>query len=117
MNIRELSLIERNPATQEIDFKSTLQAFAKELLLLKDQEKKIRNSRRYRSAIRKVFSENQVNRIPTAYLVQMAAMKMKLKPDQYGQVIKELELHIHYNRGDYLRTVPGKNGGVELTKP
>jgi hypothetical protein len=117
MDIHELSLIERNPTTQEIDFKSTLQAFTKELLLLKDQEKKIRSNRRYKSAIRKVFTETQINRIPTPYLVQMAAMKLKIKPEQYGKTTNELELHIRYNRGGYLRTLPGKTGGVELTKP
>lgn len=116
MSIRDLSLIERNPTTQEIDVQSTLQAFAKELLTLKDQEKAIRNNRRYRSTIRKVFADTKFPRIPSAVLVQLAARHLNVTPTNYPQVIRELELHIRYNRGGYLRTVPGKAGGVELTK-
>lgn len=116
MSIRDLSLIERHPSTQEIDVQASLQAFAKELLALKDAEKAIRNNRRYRSAIRRIFAETKYARIPSPVLIQLAARHLKATPANYAKMVQELGLHIRYNRGGYLRTVPGKAGGVELTK-
>lgn len=116
--IRDLSLIERNRYNQIIDIKSTLQAFAKELISLADEEKAIRTKRKYREAIRGVFKRHDKGtRIPTMVLVMITMQDLQVTPENFHKLQKELELHIKFNRGGYLRTVAGKGGGVELTKP
>lgn len=116
MNIRDLHLISRKP-NQELDIQGTLQAFAKELIAWKDEEKRIRTNRRYKAAIRRVFKRFSYHRIPTRALIAMVIQTMNAKADEYQRINNELEQHIRFNRGGYLRSVPGKAGGIELTKP
>jgi DNA-binding IscR family transcriptional regulator len=47
----------------------------------------------------------------------IAMQDMQVTPSNFQKLQRELELHIKLNRGGYLRTVAGKGGGVELTKP
>jgi hypothetical protein len=116
--IRDLTLIQRNPATRRLDVKATMQAFAKELISWADEENAIRSKRKYRSAIRAAFkSQAGYKRIPSTPLIMMVMRDMQVTPENWLKVQRELELHIKLNRGGYLRTVPGKAGGVELTKP
>ncbi len=56
MNITDFPGLQRRPDNHEIDIKGTMQAFAEELIRLKDEEKRIRTSRKYRQAIIKVFN-------------------------------------------------------------
>ncbi len=115
--IRDLPLIARNNHNQVIDIKATMQAFAKELISWADEEKAIRTKRKYREAIRGVFKRyDKGTRIPTLVLVMITMQDLQVSPDNFHKLQKELELHIKFNRGGYLRTVPGKGGGVELTK-
>ena len=117
MNIRQLSLIERKP-NQEIDVQTSLQAIAKELIAWRDEERRIRSSRRYKAAIRRVFrSFNTYFPVPHQMLIPLVLDSMRVQPESWKRVYDEVVLHIHLNRGGYLRTVPGKAGGVELTKP
>lgn len=115
MSIRDLHLIARKP-NRELDIQGTLQAFAKELLAWKDEEKKIRSNRRFKTAIKAVFKKGYA-RVPMQALIALAMQHLNFKPEDYRKLSLELEQHIKFNRGGYLRTVPGKAGGVELTKP
>lgn len=116
MSIRELSLIQRKPS-QEIDIQGTLQAFAEELIAWKDEERRIRSHRRYKAVIRRIFKRFDYRRIPNHALIVLAIQEMDTKVDDFARIKDELAQHIKLNRGGYLRTVPGKAGGVELTKP
>jgi hypothetical protein len=117
MSIRDLNLITRKPGSLKIDVQGTLQAFAKELIAWKDEEKRIRTSRRYKAAIRRIFKRFDYRRIPSPALIALCIQDMNVRVDDYQLVKDELEKHIRFNRGGYLRTVPGKAGGIELTKP
>jgi hypothetical protein len=116
--IRDLPLIQRNPATRRLDVKATMQAFAMELISWADEENAIRIKRKYREAIRGVFKRyDKATRIPSMTLIMIAMQDMQVTPSNFQKLQRELELHIKLNRGGYLRTVAGKGGGVELTKP
>ncbi len=117
--IRNLSLIQRNPGSQRIDIKSTLQVIAKELIVWSEEEKRIRTSRRYKRAIRRVFQRDGLKRAPKAYLVAAVLRDLKIKYEDYKRIRSELEQHIDFNRrtGGYLVIKPGFAGGVELLKP
>lgn len=115
--IHNLALIQRNPIDHRVDVKSSLQIIAKELLAMADEEKRIRNSRRYKAAIRRAFKAFGTNRLPSIPLVMLALAELKAKPDNFEHLRSELEQHIRFNRGGYLRTIPGKAGGVELAHP
>lgn len=116
--IRDLPLIQRDPATRRLDVKATMQAFAKELISWADEEKAIRLKRKYRESIRRIFKEYPgYPRIPGPSLIVLVARDLKVTPENWNRTQRELELHIKLNRGGYLRTVPGNGGGVELTKP
>lgn len=116
--IRDLPLIQRNPATRRLDVKATMQAFAKELISWADEENAIRLRRKYRESIRRTFKEYDTSpRIPIQALVVLVMRDLKVTPENWYAIQRELELHIKLNRGGYLRTVPGNGGGVELTKP
>lgn len=117
--IRDLPLIVRNKHNQVIDIKATMQAFAEELISWADEEKAIRTNRKYRQAIRGVLKRfaYDKSRIPVHALVMMAMQDLQLTPENFHKLQRELEMHIKFNRGGYLRTVPGKGGGVELIRP
>lgn len=116
--IRDLPLIQRNPATRRLDVKATMQAFAMELISWADEEDAIRRKRKYREAIRGVFKRyDKGQRIPSNVLIMIAMQDMQVTPENFHKLQRELELHLKLNRGGYLRTVAGKGGGVELTKP
>lgn len=116
MSIRNLPLIQRNHSSNELDVKATLQVFAEQLFAWAEEEKRIKKSRKYRDAIRKVLYARPIGtRIVTPALIAMALQKMRgVTPANYGKLEKELELHIRLNHGTYLRTVKGQGGGVEL---
>ena len=116
MSIRNLPLIQRKPSSNELDVKTTLQVFAEQLFAWADEEKKIKQSRKYRDAIRSTFTNFKAGtRIRVPVLVAMVLQKMRgVNPTNYGKLEKELELHIRLNSGVYLRTVTGRGGGVEL---
>lgn len=115
--IHNLSLIQRNPTDQRIDVKSTLQVIARELISLSDNEKRIRSNRRYKAAIRRTFKKYKAQFIPMPTLVVVVLQELNVKPGDFERLHSEVEQHIRFNRGGYLRTVPGKGGGVELVKP
>jgi len=117
MDIRKLDIIQRK-GNRSIDIQATMQEFAKELISWSDEEKAIRTNRRYREAVRRAFARFPgVKRIPIPALVVTALQNMKFDARDYKRMRIEMEKHISFNRGGYLRTVPGKGGGVELTKP
>lgn len=108
----------RKAFTQEIDVKATLQAYAESLIKQADQEKAIRNNRRYKQAIRKTFAIfPKSERITIRVLAVFVLQSISVKPEQYSRLMQEVIQHIKLNRGRYLRVIPGPDGGVELTRP
>lgn len=115
MKATEFSGLQRRPDTQEIDVKVTLQAFAKELIAQRDAERKIRNNRRYRNAIRAVFARfAEGTRINMPALVALTMQHLDTKAQEYREVNEELQDHIRFNRTGYLRIYKGKAGGIGL---
>jgi hypothetical protein len=109
-------IIQRNPGTKEIDVKLSLHVFAKELIGLRDEERRIRTSRRYRNAIRAVLKEYGTPFLQRGELVQLVVKRLKFKAADKDKLLAEVWDHIQFNRqGSYLRWTSGK--GVELVKP
>ena len=117
MNIRDLNLITRKPGTKEIDVQGSLHAIAKELIAWSDEERKIRTNRRYKAAIRRVFSKYPGARIASPALIAMAVQQMKgVKVADYRKITEDVGRHIRLNHGGYLSVQSGKSGGVALIK-
>lgn len=116
MGILNPDLIQRKPGTREIDVQVSMHAFAKELIALKDEERRVRGNRRYRHAIRSALKSNENGLLSRGELVRSALTKMRLKNTEKDSILSELWEHISLNiHGGYLRMIPGK--GVELVKP
>lgn len=108
-------LIQRNPGTKEIDVQLSLHVFAKELIAKRDEERRIRNSRRYRNAIRAVFKDRGGVPLTRVELVRGAYAKLRVKPRDSSQILSELWDHINFNRdAGYLRKI---GQGMVLKSP
>jgi len=108
-------LIQRNPGTKEIDVQLSLHIFAKELIAKRDEERRIRNSRRYRNAIRAVFKDRGGVPLSRAELVRGAYAKLRVKASESNKILEELWNHVTVNRdAGYLR-VAGQ--GMVLKSP
>lgn len=108
--------IQRNPGTKEIDVRLSLHIIAKELIAARDEERRIRTSRRYRNAVRAVLKEHGKPFLQRGELTQLVVKRLKSKPNDKDKLLAEVWDHIQFNRqGSYLRWTPGK--GVELIKP
>lgn len=109
-------LIHRKPGSKEIDVQLSLHVFAKELIAKRDEERRIRTSRRYRNAIRAVLKEHGTPFLQRGELVQLVVKRLRFKAADKNKLLTEVWDHIQFNRqGSYLRWTPGK--GVELVKP
>lgn len=109
-------LIQRNPGTKEIDVRLSLHIIAKELIGLRDEERRIRTSRRYRNAVRAVLQEHGNPFLQRGELTQLVVKRLRFKAADKGRLLAEVWDHIQFNRqGSYLRWTSGK--GVELVKP
>lgn len=97
MNI-DSDLIQRKSGSKEIDVKLSLHVFAKELIARREEERKVRNSRRYRSAVRAVFKDNGGLALVRAELVRRAYDKLRVKSDDSTKTLNELWDHVTYNR-------------------
>jgi len=103
-----LTLVQRIPGTQEIDVQGSLHLIAKELIAAKDEEHRIRTSRRYRTAIKAILQGGVY--MPRGELVMAAIKRMKVKPQERDKVIAELWEHIQYNRKNGYLTWQSKLG-------
>jgi len=96
--IRDLAFVQRKPSTKEIDVQASLHAFAKDLITQRDAERKIRNNRRYRIAVRAVLEANGNMPLSRAALVRSAITKLRVKEGERAKTLDELWEHITFNR-------------------
>ena len=108
-------LIHRKPGSKEIDVQLSLHVFAKELIAKRDEERRIRNSRRYRNAVRAVFKDRGDVPLTRAELVRGAYAKLRVKVSEATKTLDDLWNHVTINReAGYLRMA---GQGMVLKQP
>lgn len=96
--IRDQPFVQRKPDNKEIDVQASLRVIAKELFAQRDEEKRVRQSRRYRNAVRAVLQANNNLPMTRAQLVRGAIARLRVKAADHNKTLDELWDHITHNR-------------------
>ena len=113
--IHNPSFVQRNPATKEIDVQASLRIIAKDLITQRDEEKRVRSSRRYRNAVRAVLLANNNIPMTRAELVRGAITKLRVKDSERTKTLDDLWNHVTANREFGYLYMAGR--GMNLKQP
>ena len=112
MNVTDFPGLQRRPDTQEIDIKGSLRVFAEKVITLKAEEAKLRNMRRFKDAVLKVFAEGHGFRIRGYYdeklffhlepLITSVVNKLRHKKSEEVALREQVKQHILLNHKRYL---------------
>ena len=99
-------LIQRKPGgAREIDVQLSLHLIAKELIALRDEERRVRNNRRFRKAVQAVFQANGGLPLTRAEVVRGAYDRLRVKKADATKVLDDLWNHVTLNRDNgYLKS-------------